>query len=82
MTKSTHYHYRKTRPAQGQEAFIVRAEETEEEWKDRLRVFGISDEQIDIFTGITSLEAFVNYCRDEGLEESYIPGSRILTNAE
>lgn len=79
--KRTNYHYKKTMPAQGQRAIFEKPDETEAEWKDRLRDYGCTEDQINSFLQVTSLEAFVQYCIDQGLEEASIPADRLETNA-
>lgn len=42
--------------------------EEEEHWKERMRGYGVTDIQLDAFVEVRSLEAFLDYCREEGIE--------------
>jgi len=83
-SKYTRYQYRKSpqtveeRKASTSRETIV--EETEKDWIKRLEALGITMEQIDAFLEVRSLEAFVNYCRDQGIELADIAGKRLTSN--
>jgi len=51
--------------------------ESVQSWKDRLRGLGITDEQIEAFVKVRSLEAFLDYCRVENIETAYIGAERV-----
>lgn len=83
-SKYTRYQYRKS-PVSNTHAEIGRSsvshtDESEAEWIGRMKGFGITDEQIEAFVLIRSLEAFVDYCREQQLDIAYIDGSRLDTN--
>lgn len=79
MEKSTYYHYKKTRPLQGAKSALIKADETEAEWINRLIEHGLTIDQVEAIREIDSLEAFVAYCIAEGFEEAGIAGNRLET---
>lgn len=51
--------------------------ESEEHWKDRMRGWGITEDQLDAFVEVRSLEAFLDYCRDQKIESADIGAERV-----
>lgn len=82
MPKSTYYHYKKTRPHQGEKSIPIKSDESEEAWVVRLKAGGLTNTQITAIKKVDSLEAFVNYCKEQGLESAGIPASRLKRMAE
>lgn len=84
--KNTRYLYRKSPfnhvhdqmlKNHGQTDFGV---ETEDQWIDRLKIYGITDEQIAAFIEVRSLDAFLACCREHGVELADINKSRLDSN--
>lgn len=66
MKKTTNYQYRKVTVAPAIRP-VFRADETVDEWKTRIKGLGLTQKQVDEIEKVTSLEAFVAYCREQDL---------------
>lgn len=51
--------------------------ETVEEWRARMKGFGITDTQLDAFVEVRTIESFLEYCRSEDLDFAYIDAERV-----
>lgn len=83
--KETRYHYRRdtmtAKDFNEQQSKLGRPDlELESTWKDRMRAYGVTEEQLDAFVEVRSLEAFIDYCREQDIELADIAGGRLESN--
>jgi len=86
--KNTYYTYRKrsmkpedTLAIRERDSARLKGEESEGDWILRLVNYGLSSDQIDAILKVRTLEAFIDYCRDQGIDIADIGKSRIKRNA-